>query len=523
MSDDLCAVTLPAGKVVTARQMGDFDHRAVEEFGVPSLDLMENAGRHVFEVANSMLRGQGKAVVVAGRGNNGGDGLVAARLLHETGVDVSVFLLSDPSNIRGDAKVNLDRLLKFVPVRSIDSVSELDTPLKEAQLIIDAIFGTGLKGEVTGLAADAIRAVNSSGKPVVAVDLPSGLDADTGRIWGVCVKADCTITFALPKIGLLTYPGAAFVGRLEVVDIGIPEVLCSEVNVEVPERQWIARHLPERPPDGHKGTFGTVLVIAGSPGLTGAAAMASEAALRSGAGLSTLAVPASLQDLMAVKLTEVMTRSLPETSERTFSTEAVGPAVELAEKATAVVLGCGLGTHPETCRFVRNFVKSLRKPTVIDADGLNCLTGELNVLEGDHGDLVLTPHPGEMGRLLGTSASEVQSNRLDAALEAASRFKSVIILKGTRTIIADPSGKAVINPTGNVGMATGGTGDVLAGIVGGLLAQGLSSFHAAACGTYVHGAAGDVACRRLGAAGMIAGDVLRSVPEALKLLYEVKS
>lgn len=528
MSDAYRTAPLPRGKVATAEQMRELDRRAVDEFGVPSLDLMENAGRHVSEAVRDILGSlKGKHVtIVAGRGNNGGDGFVAARHLHEAGAEVSVFLLADPTDVKGDARTNLDVLLKTgLPVESIRSASEIESALTRSHAVIDAIFGTGLSGEVKGLPADVIKAIDASRRPVVAVDVPSGLDADTGQIWGVCVNAACTVTFALPKIGLVTFPGAACVGRLIVGDIGIPDQLYDGINVELPDDAWVAARLPKRPPDAHKGTFGTVVLIAGSLGLTGAAAMAGEAGLRSGAGLSTLAVPASLQDVMAAKLTEVMTRGLPETSDtgsRAIGADALKPALELCQEAAAVVLGCGLGTHPDTCKFVHKLVQSARKPMVIDADGLNCLAKDTRTLEGEHTELVITPHPGEMARLLGTTARGVQSNRIDAARQAASRFHCIVVLKGARTLTADPSGRVFINPTANAGMATGGTGDVLAGAIGGLLAQGLSPFDGAACGVFIHGKAGDIAACGIGMAGMIAGDVLRALPEALKELYELR-
>ena len=511
-----------SGKVATAEEMRDLDRRAGDEFGVPSIVLMENAGRHVARAALDTLGGaKGKRVtVIAGRGNNGGDGFVAARHLRDAGADVSVFLLASPEDVKGDAKTNLDALLESgLPVKSSESISKIESALAHSDLVIDAIFGTGLRGEVTGPAADAIGAMNRCGRPVIAVDLPSGLDADTGGIWGVCVRASRTVTFALPKIGMFIYPGADCIGELTVVDIGIPRELHEGIQTEVPGVEWVMSRLPDRPADAHKGTFGTVLVIAGSPGFTGAAAMAGEAALRSGAGLSTVAVPIGLQDVMAAKLTEVMTAGLPQTEDRTFAADAADPALNLAEKATSVVLGCGIGTHPQTKEFVDGFVRSARRPMVIDADGLNCLVQDAEALRGPHCDLVLTPHPGEMARLLGTTSAEVQSNRIGAAKEAASRFGSVIVLKGARTVIADPSGRAFINLTGNSGMATGGTGDVLAGAIGALLAQGLSALDAAVCGVYIHGRAGDIAAEMLGQAGMIAGDVLRALPLALKETY----
>lgn len=508
-------------KVATAEQMREFDRRASEDFGVPSIVLMENAGRLVSEAVCEALGDlNGKRVtIVAGRGNNGGDGFVAARYLRDAGAHVAVFLLGKPEDVGGDARANLDILLDSgIAVRSITSAEEITT-LPYSDAIVDAIFGTGLRGEVTALPADVIRAINAARKPVVAVDIPSGLDADTGAVLGVSIEADCTVTFALPKIGLLTYPGAACVGKLVVGDIGIPKCLFEEITVELVDEAMVASKLPARPPDAHKGTFGTAVVIAGSLGLTGAAAMASEAALRAGAGLSTLACAASLQDIMATKLTEVMTRGLPETDARSISSAAVDPTLDLVEKGDSVTLGCGLGTHPDTCEFVHRLVKSVRKPMIIDADGLNALSKDIATLQGDHGDLVLTPHPGEMSRLLGTSTEAVQSNRMDAVKQAASRFHCVVVLKGARTLISEPSGKVFINPTGGPGLATGGTGDVLAGAIGGLLAQGLSQLDAAICGAFIHGRAGDISADELGAAGVIAGDVLRALPAALKELW----
>lgn len=511
-----------AMKVAAAAQMRELDRRAEEKFGVPSIVLMENAGRHVaLEVQSLLGSALGKKVsIVCGKGNNGGDGFVAARHLLDAGVDSSVYLLSDPDDVKGDAAVNLRILLESgASVTSVESSSELLASLRASDVVVDAIFGTGLSGEVRGLPKEAINAINDARRPVVAVDVPSGLDSDTGRVLGDCVRADCTVTFALPKIGLVSYPGVWFVGRLVVADIGIPHHLYESIAVELTGEDWIAAHLPPRPPDAHKGTFGTGLVIAGSSGMTGAAALAAEAVLRVGAGLSILAIPSSLQDLMAMKLTEVMTRGLPETETRSLASAAVQPARELCEKASAVVLGCGIGTYPETRSFVREFVTSAKLPLLVDADGLNCLAEDSSVLEGAHADLVITPHPGEMGRLLGTSASDVESDRIDAARQAASRFNCVAVLKGARTVIADPSGYVFLNPTGNAGMATGGTGDVLAGAIGGLLAQGLGIVEAAVCGTFVHGLAGDIATEEIGEAGLIAGDVLGALPLALKELY----
>ena len=511
-------------KVATAEQMRGFDRRASEEFGVPSIVLMENAGRSVFEAVRDALGGleNRHITIVAGRGNNGGDGFVVARHLREAGARVSVFLLGSPEDVGGDARTNLDMLLESgVAVSGVASANDITAALATSHAVVDAMFGTGLRGEVTGLPAEVISAINAAGKPVVAVDIPSGMDADTGEILGACVEADCTVTFALPKIGLLTYPGAACVGQMTVADIGIPKCLYDGITVELVDESMAASKLPARPPDAHKGTFGTAVVIAGSLGMTGATAMASEAALRAGAGLSTLGCPAGLWNVMAAKLTEVMTRGLPDGGNGAFSADAVSQALELIEKGDSTVVGCGIGTHAGTIEFVHRLVKLARKPMIVDADGLNALAQDVGILEGEHGDLVLTPHPGEMSRLLGTSVQAVQSNRMDVAREAASRFRCVVVLKGARTLIADPSGRVFINPTGGPGLATGGTGDVLAGAIGGLLAQGLSPLDAAVCGAFVHGRAGDIAAEELGAAGTIAGDVLGALPYALKELYSM--
>lgn len=488
-------------KVATAEQMRDFDQRAVEEFGVPSIVLMENAGRHVFKTTKDLLGGvcNKRIIVVAGSGNNGGDGFVAARHLRDAGAEVTILLLANPEKIKGDAKVNLEILRNTgADIRQVFEAVEIKSLFAQTNVIIDAIFGTGIKGDITGLPKEIIKAINDSERPVISVDIPSGIDADTGQVLGISVKADVTVTFALPKLGIVIYPGAEYVGRLVVGDIGIPKQLFNEINVELTEASYVAERLPARPPNAHKGTFGTVVVVAGSAGLTGAAAMAGESALRVGAGLATVAVPLSLQDVMAVKLTEVMTSGLPETHERSISIRALDGALKLADKATAVVLGCGLGTHSETCEFVHAFVRAVQKPLVIDADGLNALSRDTSILEGAHSDLILTPHPGEMARLLGTDTATIQADRVGAAREAASRFRSIVVLKGARTLIAHPDGRMFINPTGTSGLATGGTGDVLAGAIGGLMAQGMNMWDAAVCGVYIHGRAGEIAACEVG-------------------------
>lgn len=512
-------------KLVTAEQMRELDRRASEQYGIPSILLMENAGLRLFEAVSEMLECLccKSVLVAAGRGNNGGDGFCVARHLANAGTDVQCILVGTIDQVSGDARINLDAALKMgIPVTELESVEGFGAAAAESDLIVDAILGTGVKGEVTGLVADVIDAMNNSSTPVLSVDLPSGLIADTGDIGGRCVYAEQTVTFALPKIGLVMYPGANYVGELTVADIGIPR----EALEDNPSRVWLTQKhnvaglLPDRPRDAHKGTFGHLAVIAGSVGMTGAAALTAESAARSGAGLVTLGCPASLNDILETKLTEVMTVPLPETLERSFSTQAVDQALELIERCDALAIGPGISRNPETVKFVHELLPQVTKPMVIDADGLNALSDDVSIFAELKAPAAITPHPGEMARLSGTPASEVQSNRLKNALEAAAKFGTVCVLKGARTIIADPEENAYVNMTGHVAMASGGVGDVLTGAIGGLLAQGLTPMDACIAAVYVHGLAGEIAGESVGAPGALAGDVMLALPKAFARVFE---
>ena len=507
-------------RLVTAQQMRELDRRAAAEGGVPSLLLMENAGRGVFNVACGMLGSTGgkRVAVIAGKGNNGGDGYVAAGHLANAGMDVRVYLIGDPAEIKGDAATNLENVRRGrIPLTVVAKREDIPC-LREYDLIVDALLGTGIRGEVVGLATKAIAAINSAECPVLAVDVPSGIDADTGGICGVCVKADTTVTFALPKLGLLLYPAAEFVGELTVVEIGIPEAILddsgSKVSLATPE--FVVERIPERAPDAHKGTFGHLAVLAGSVGMTGAAAMAAEAALRAGVGLVTVGVPESLNDILEVKLTEAMTLPIPQGAGRHFGLDSVEPALELVARCDAVAIGPGIGRDPETIRFVHDILPRITKPLVIDADGLNALAEDVSTFAKLQAPAVITPHPGELARLLGTDAAAIQSKRLEIAVESAARWGVVVVLKGARTIAAEPGGEAFVNPTGNPGMASGGVGDVLTGVIGAFLAQGMSVLDAGVCGAYLHGLAGDLAASEIGEVSLIAGDVLDSLPEAFQ-------
>jgi len=510
-------------KIVTAQQMRELDRRAIHERGLAGLTLMENAGRAVAAAARRMLGpcSDRTIVVLCGPGNNGGDGFVAARHLAADGLNVQVYLAGSADEVAGDARENLHRLAEAgLSATEVDDPARLAKPLCQAGLVIDALLGTGLSGKVRGLPGQLIEALNDARRPVLAVDVPSGLDADSGEPLGLAVRARETVTMGLPKIGLFLYPGMDYAGRVTVADIGLPGDLVAEsASVgDLVDPQWVRMLLPERPRSAHKGDFGRVLVIAGSVGMTGAAALCAEAALRVGAGLVTVGCPASLNDILEVKLTEAMTFPLPETYLRTLDTRALALILELAEEADVLAIGPGLSRQPETAVLVRRLVARVEKPIVVDADGLNALAETPFLLESDHAPAVLTPHPGELARLMDASIGEVQARRTEFAERAAARFQSVVILKGACSVIAEPGRPLAISPTGNPGLATGGTGDVLTGMVAGLIAQGLLPFEAGAAAAYLHGLAGDLVADRVGEPYLLAGDVLSAIPESVRSL-----
>ncbi|MFQ5848433.1 MAG: NAD(P)H-hydrate dehydratase [Candidatus Methylomirabilales bacterium] len=515
-------------KVVTAKEMHELDRRAAAEYGVSSLILMENAGagavremeRHFPRVCRS------RVAVVCGKGNNGGDGLVVARHLANRGASVQVLLLAKKDDLKGDAAINLGiaekagiSLAEVITVRDLHKHREA---LAAADLIVDAILGTGLTGPPRGIAVEAIELLNTLGRPLVALDLPSGLGADDGHIQEPCIRAQLTLTFALPKRSLLLFPAAQCAGEVRVVDIGIPRVLSTdpELPVNLTEDEEVRAALPPRDPDAHKGTYGHVLVLAGSPGKTGAAALCSLGALRVGAGLVTCAVPEGLNDLMEVKLTEVMTVGLPETEERTVAYQAREPLLGLMEGKRVLALGPGLSTHPDTARLVAAIIQSAKIPLIIDADGITALARQPEVLSKASVPLILTPHPGELGRLLWVPKEEVVEKRIPIAQKVTSTYDVHLVLKGARTLIAEPGGAIYVNPTGNPGMASGGVGDVLTGMIAGLVSQGLPPTLAAVVGVYLHGLAGDLACQDLGPEAMIATDLLDRLPEAIRAVRD---
>jgi NAD(P)H-hydrate epimerase len=515
-------------RIVTADEMKALDRAAIEDYGMSGLVLMENAGRQTVELIRRVMgEVRGRVVTIfTGKGNNGGDGYVIARHLMNMGAEVKLLSLVNTGEITGEAVVNLEIWRKMgqkvYTVFQDDGINIARLALMNTDVVVDAIYGTGLKGKMPEKAGRIVQVLNKSGKLLVAVDVPSGLDASTGSVNGPCVRANYTVTFGLPKLGLFLDPGADYAGEITVADISLPGVL---VEKSAPQRYLITEEdvkkwLPRRPALAHKGTFGRVLVVAGSKGMTGAASLAGEAALRSGAGLVTVAVPETLHSIMEEKLTEVMTAPLPDTGNGSLSREALQRILLLLENMDVLAIGPGLSQAPEVITLIRELIPSLKIPCVLDADALNALAGETGILKKLQAPAVITPHPGEMARLMGVSPKFVQEDRIGNALKAAAAWNVVTLLKGARTVVAAPDGIVYINPTGNQGMATGGSGDVLTGIIASLIAQGLKPAHAAAAGAYLHGLAGDLAAGVKGMMGLIAGDILSALPAASKELAD---
>lgn len=512
-------------KVPTAEQMQELDRKAIETYRIPGIVLMENAGRGATEVISNAFPDiqKRRVAIIAGKGNNGGDGFVIARHLLNRGVSVKVFLLSNPKALRGDAETNFGIFQRMkgevFPVPSSKDYQKVKKDLEKFDLLIDGIFGTGLDAEVRGYYREVIDHLNTLQKPIVAIDIPSGLDANTGKPLGTAIRASLTATFGLPKVGHLIPPGLDYVGDVHVVDIGIPRRLVDEEKIqthlleEEEIRRWLS--IPRRP-DTHEGDYGHLLVIAGSVGKTGAAAMACEAALRMGAGLVTLAIPKSLNAIMEVKLTEVMTEPLPETPKQTLSLRAFNAILRLCENKRAVIIGPGIGTFKETQSLILKLIKALNLPIILDGDGLTVLAAQPKILPTSNRSLILTPHPAEMARLIESTVKEVQEDRIGISRKFAQSHHVHLILKGYRTLLATPKGEVFINPTGNPGMASGGTGDVLTGMIGGLICQGFDILPSLQISVYLHGLAGDGVALEKGEKTLVAADIIRKIPALLQ-------
>ncbi len=494
------------------------------------LVLMEIAGRHAAECAAAMWQQDtGGVVVICGSGNNGGDGMVVARYLHLWGIPVAVYALPARQNKRSGARLEaavnrqvVERLgVELLPVEE-GGLGRVGEALAGASLVVDALLGTGIDRPVEGLVRSLIDMVNNCGKPVLAVDLPSGVHSDSGQVMGSAVRADATVTFGYLKAGLLQFPGAGLCGKITVVDIGLPTFDQYKFpggdrpQWRITTAGWVRRRLPDRPEDAHKGTFGHLLTVAGSAGMSGASILAGKSGLRAGAGLSILATPRSL--IRQLPPQEVIYRGIAETEAGSIGEEAAAELAGEQPQFSAMVLGPGLSQNAGTVKFVHRFVPAIELPCVIDADGLNAMGEAAAGLLRNGRRFVLTPHPKELSRLIGLTVAEIQADRLGCAQKAAGRFNCVVVLKGARTVVAGPEEAAFINPSGNSAMATAGSGDVLSGVIGGLLAQGMPPLAAAVAGVYIHGGAGDMAANAIGSAGIVAGDIMAFVPTVISQL-----
>jgi ADP-dependent NAD(P)H-hydrate dehydratase / NAD(P)H-hydrate epimerase len=508
-------------KVLTAEQMAYVDRTTIEN-GTPGIDLMRNAGMEVFGFIRDVLCIGSDIVIVAGKGNNGGDGFRIAELCAENGYGVHVLLLGKKSDVKGDAATCMNDFLKmstnFVEISDSDKLAEHSDVIMSAQLIVDAVFGTGLNGEIKGLPASAIELVNMSGAAVAAVDIPSGVDATTGNVSKITVNADYTVSFGSPKVGHVVPPGRNMCGVIQIADIGFSDEVMDTVESagNMLTSAEAAQLIPSRQYDAHKGSAGRVFLLAGSVGMTGAAALSASSVMRAGAGTVTVGCPESLNDILEIKLTEVMTLPLPEARrKRCLSLRALGLVRKAVSTADVVAVGPGLGTFVETSELVRRFISQYEGCVVLDADGINAFKGNPEALSAAPAEIVLTPHYGELSRLTGMSVGDIAADPAAAAKKAAALTGSTVLLKGAPTIVADPEGEIWINVTGNEGMATAGMGDVLTGIISGFAAQGRSLFEAAVLGAYVHGMAGDYAADDQGMHSMTAGDVLERLPRAI--------
>jgi len=513
-------------RVVRRDEMREIDRRAVEEFGIPSIILMENAGRGVAETVEEYFDPEELSVLcVCGKGNNGGDGFVVARHLANAGAAVEIVLLGRVDDLKGDALINAriarQSGLAVAEIENEEGFAPWERAMDGYDVIVDAVLGTGFRGSPQGLAAKAIDLINSSAAFVVSVDVPSGIEAD-GMPWEpeLAVEADLTVTMAYLKPCHLLYPTRLYCGEVWVADIGIPNpVVDVEGEVRLMTADDAAALVPERIPWGNKATFGKVLVVAGSRGMSGAARLAAMAASRVGAGLVYLGFPQTMAEVFDASLLETVKRPLPDTGDGHLAEAAAEEILGMADDIGVLAVGPGLGTHPETVELVKRLVKEWRKPMILDADALNAISTEPSLLTGEAPALILTPHPGEMARLIGGKADEIDRRRLDTAQEYAKRWGAVLVLKGAPTVIGCPS-ETWINSTGNSGLASGGTGDVLTGVIAGLATQGMAPTDAARLGVWLHGEAADMAVEETGEHSLVAGDLLDWLPWAMLSLLE---
>jgi hydroxyethylthiazole kinase-like uncharacterized protein yjeF len=513
-------------RVVTAEQMRSIDRKTIEGYGMPGAVLMERAGLSVSRRIRELFEKR-KVVVLAGSGNNGGDGIVAARDLFNRGWNARIIVLAKEGKLSHDCLAQYRIAKKMgAPVAFRTNVSSADL---HSAVVVDAIFGTGLSKPLTSPLADVVRFLNDAALPVVSVDIPSGISSDNGQVMGEAVRADYTVTFGLPKVGHVIYPGAEYCGELFVENIGFPEELLTSdaIGLQTIEKAMALALVPERPAYSHKGDYGHALVVAGSKGKTGAALMTAKACLRAGAGMVTIGIPETLSGAFQSRVTEEMVLPLPDNG-GILAADALSPILDFLDKtADVLAIGPGLTAGPGIVKILKGLLTAAAVPMVLDADAINAISGNTDTLTKVKSPVVLTPHPGEMARLLRTKSrgadetelrNSIERDRINTALSFARRTGTCLVLKGVPTIIADPEGKVFINTTGNPGMATAGAGDVLTGIIAGCVGQGMSPLDASVFGTYLHGLSGDIVSSKKGMHSLVAGDLIESLPEAFREL-----
>ncbi len=511
-------------KACYVSEMREIDRAACENGLVPSVVLMENAAiACVREIERDFDIPRTRAAVFCGRGNNGGDGFAIARHLYNMGAEVSVYLVCG-ADFTGDAAVNFSIIKKMnIDIEMLTDTDILKYIIRAADIVIDAVYGTGIHGTVAGLAHDVIKEINENAKYVLSVDIPSGVNADTGEICGICVKADKTVTFAAYKVGMLMFPGADCTGEVVVAGISIPDYIIEMqgLSINVSDADFVRANFPKRRNNSHKGDYGKALVISGSEGMSGAAYLSSQSAVISGSGLVTLALPSGLNAAMEAKTTEVMTAPMPERNGQ-LSESAAELILERIDRADAALIGPGLGRGGAAARLLERILEYSNIPVVIDADGINAAAGNMDILKNCTCPVIFTPHTAEMSRLTGIDAEYIEENRLTVSKEMAEEYGVTVILKGHHTIVTGQDGTQYINNTGNSGLATGGSGDVLAGIVVSLAARGIPADIAAAMAVYIHGLAGDIARDKYGEESVTASFVMECIPCALRQILQIE-
>lgn len=514
-------------RIATEKDIRIIDQMATEKYAMPSYLLMEGAGLALANVVKEHLDGMKRVIVIVGMGNNGGDGIVCARHLHNAGFDVSVYLIGNIKKLSEDAVRHYEMLkpLEIVTesINDNSGIKKMGKRIRPGDLVVDCLFGIGIQREIEGVYQLVVEEINASNGYVIACDIPSGIKADDAIVMGCAVKADETVAMCLPKIGNIMYPGAAYNGILKVADIGIPRELINEVpmTLSVISEDIIRNIIPKREKNTHKGSYGKAVLIAGTYGMTGAAILASTATLRSGVGLLRLIIPESLYTVITSSVPEAVIIPISETRRGVFAINQIEKIIKNCENADVVAIGPGCGQSSEISEVLRQLFTEVEIPIVIDADGLNTLSKNIDLINNATKDIVMTPHPGEMSRLTGLTIEQINMRPIEIAIEYAKKWHVTIVLKGAKTVVATKTGAAYVNHNGNPGMATAGSGDVLTGIITALIAQGVSPEKAAIAGVYLHGSAGDFMAEVKGEYGLIAGDIVEGLTKAfMKVLYK---